>query len=397
MAVPVESFSESYAPDLGVGSVLAPEYDEMRLRILLLLSLTVLLLSAAAPSLAQTAPDETPVVHAVFFFSPTCPHCELVIQQHLPGIFEESGGEPTISFDDSSEAVAFYLMTNGTLEVLMVDASVEAGGDLYMADIERLAIPDSRKGVPRVDIGTTYLVGSSEIPDQMPSLVEAGLDAGGLPWPQIPGLDEALASIPGAEAAVTTQPLPDGRTIGNRFASDPLGNGLAVVVLIVLIATLVLVPTMLFRGLLREGPSWVVPMVAAAGLIVSAYLARIETTGVEAVCGPVGDCNAVQQSTYASILGVPIGVLGVVAYVFLIIGWFVSTVARGRLGQLGAAAVFIVAFGGTLFSVYLTFLEPFVIGATCIWCLTSALCIAGLLWLTAGRGWDGIDHLQTSN
>ncbi|WP_287908301.1 vitamin K epoxide reductase family protein [Chloroflexus sp.] len=28
---------------------------------------------------------------------------------------------------------------------------------------------------------------------------------------------------------------------------------------------------------------------------------------------------------------------------------------------------------GTLFSLYLTFLEPFVIGATCIWCLLSAI------------------------
>ena len=28
---------------------------------------------------------------------------------------------------------------------------------------------------------------------------------------------------------------------------------------------------------------------------------------------------------------------------------------------------------GLIFSIYLTFLEPFVIGATCAWCLTSAI------------------------
>jgi uncharacterized membrane protein len=38
---------------------------------------------------------------------------------------------------------------------------------------------------------------------------------------------------------------------------------------------------------------------------------------------------------------------------------------------------------GTLFSVYLTFLEPFVIGATCAWCLTSAVVMTLLLWATA--------------
>jgi uncharacterized membrane protein len=36
---------------------------------------------------------------------------------------------------------------------------------------------------------------------------------------------------------------------------------------------------------------------------------------------------------------------------------------------------------GTLFSIYLTFLEPFVIGATCAWCLTSAILITILMLL----------------
>ena len=36
-------------------------------------------------------------------------------------------------------------------------------------------------------------------------------------------------------------------------------------------------------------------------------------------------------------------------------------------------------FGGTLFSIYLTFLEPFVIGAVCAWCLTSAVVMTLLL------------------
>ena len=41
------------------------------------------------------------------------------------------------------------------------------------------------------------------------------------------------------------------------------------------------------------------------------------------------------------------------------------------------------AWLGTLFSVYLTFLEPFVIGATCMWCITSALVMMALLWVSA--------------
>ena len=41
---------------------------------------------------------------------------------------------------------------------------------------------------------------------------------------------------------------------------------------------------------------------------------------------------------------------------------------------------------GTLFSIYLTFLEPFMIGATCAWCLASAVIMTTLMWLTAAPG-----------
>ena len=38
---------------------------------------------------------------------------------------------------------------------------------------------------------------------------------------------------------------------------------------------------------------------------------------------------------------------------------------------------------GTLFSIYLTVLEPFVIGATCLWCLSSAVIMTVIMWLAA--------------
>ncbi len=52
----------------------------------------------------------------------------------------------------------------------------------------------------------------------------------------------------------------------------------------------------------------------------------------------------------------------------------------GRLGLLIMGVV------GVVFSIYLTFLEPFVIGATCAWCLTSALAVTLIMWLSARPG-----------
>jgi uncharacterized membrane protein len=379
------------------------------------ISLLWVLLAVAAvfvpnPSFAQTETNDGPVVHGVFFFSPTCPHCELVLQEHLPDVFWQFGGDPALHYDETAhpEDVAFYRMTNGTLDFLLVNVSVDTGGDMYVADIERLGIPDDRTGVPRLDIGEVYLVGSVEIPEALPGLVEQGLSIGGVAWPTIPGIEDALASIPRLDGenpsasdeeqptVVETLPVAASETISDRVARDPLGNGLAIAVLVGLVASVVTVPVMLGRGSLGQGPSWMVPVFAGVGTMVSIYLGSVEATGVEAMCGPVGDCNAVQQSQYASVLGIPIGILGVVGYVVLLLGWISSKTIHGRLGDWGAVTAFAVAFGGTLFSIYLTFLEPFIIGATCMWCLASALCIVGLLWLTAAPGWAAVGRLRAS-
>ena len=381
----------------------------MKLRIALLVLLVATLVVAAFPALAQTNTDDGPVVQAVMFFSPTCGHCELVINEHLPVIFEQFGGKPTVLFDDTvpPEEVAFYVMTNGTLEILLVDGSMEAGAVMFGEDSERLGI--ERPGVPRLDIEDIYLVGSEQIPAEFPGIIEEGLASSGIPWPDVPGLEAALATIPGSSGvdqpstddgsgdSAEAIPSAENESIGDKIARDPLGNGLAILVLAGLLASLVLVPVLVHRGSLRSGPEWAIPALAVIGLGVSLYLGSVETNGVEAVCGPVGDCNAVQQSVYASIFGIPIGVLGAVAYTGLLIGWVVTRFTKGPIADAAAFLIAVTAFGGTVFSIYLTFLEPFVIGATCMWCLTSALAIVGLLWFSAAPGWDAFERLREAN
>ena len=115
-------------------------------------------------------------------------------------------------------------------------------------------------------------------------------------------------------------------------------------------------------------------LVAAAGVLLSAYLTWTHLRGAVPVCvGGSGGCETVQTSRYSEILGVPVAALGLLAYAALLL----SAVFRG------AWAVFLglfVALVGVLFSVYLTYLELFVIGAVCQWCVASAaLMVASLL------------------
>lgn len=392
----------------------------MRSRIVFLLILSTLLTLLAVPVHAQGAaspdPDapvpvavdaaaDGPVARGVFFFSPTCGHCEIVITQHLPGIFEQFGGPPTVTIDQSIAPadVAFYLMGNGTLQLLMVDVSVDPGAQMFVADSERLGI--SQAGVPRLDIGGQFFVGSLDIPEQLPGIIEAGLAGEGIDWPAVPNLAEALAPFPEAGDVAgssgstddpgVTLPAAD-LSVWERVSQDLLGNGISILVLLVLLASLVAVPLLLIRGSFPDLPAWPVPLLAVFGIAVSAYLGSVESSGAEAVCGPVGDCNAVQQSEYAALFGVPIGVLGVIGYALLLAGWGVARLVHGRMAELALLGVAAGAFAGTLFSAYLTFLEPFVIGATCMWCITSALIMLGLLWLTAAPGWAALHRLRRS-
>ena len=171
-------------------------------------------------------------------------------------------------------------------------------------------------------------------------------------------------------------------TTRQRFLTDPVGNGAAVAMLALMLLALGLVASTLlgWRVRLPAAPGWLVPILGLVGLGVAAYLAVVEVTGARAVCGPVGDCNTVQQSPYARLFGVlPIGVLGMAGYIGMVGAWTLGALSPGGLARAGTLGAWGMALFGTVFSIYLTFLEPFVIGATCAWCLTSAAVVTLLL------------------
>ena len=118
-------------------------------------------------------------------------------------------------------------------------------------------------------------------------------------------------------------------------------------------------------------------ILSVAGLGVAIYLTYVETRAVAAVCGPIGDCNAVQSSSYSKLFGVlPVGLLGALGYVAILAAWLWGRFGAGRLSDYAPLAVHGMAVFGMLFSIYLTFLELFVIRAVCIWCLSSAVIMA---------------------
>jgi uncharacterized membrane protein len=123
----------------------------------------------------------------------------------------------------------------------------------------------------------------------------------------------------------------------------------------------------------------VAAVVALAGILVAGYLTRAHYGDGSLVCPVGGGCETVQGSEYAEIVGIPVALLGLIAYgtLLALILW------DAPLARLGAAAL---ALTGLLFSAFLLVVQAFVIEAFCIWCLANDVVIApALAVLTALR------------
>jgi uncharacterized membrane protein len=111
------------------------------------------------------------------------------------------------------------------------------------------------------------------------------------------------------------------------------------------------------------------------GFIDSAYLSIIKLTHTPIYCTPgLGNCETVQNSQWSTIWGIPIALFGAAAYLVLIL-CFTLDRKIPLLQQYSQYIIFGTSFFGFLFSLYLTYLELFVIYAICQWCILSAICM----------------------
>ena len=113
-------------------------------------------------------------------------------------------------------------------------------------------------------------------------------------------------------------------------------------------------------------------VVALLGLVVAAYLAYTKLANNQLYCAGLGDCETVNASAYSQLLGVPVSLFGGASYL-AVLGLSLS---RAFLDDdwafLATLGVLVLTIAGTIFSVFLTYLEFFVLSAICPWCLTSA-------------------------
>lgn len=123
---------------------------------------------------------------------------------------------------------------------------------------------------------------------------------------------------------------------------------------------------------------------AVAGLLVAGYLTYVYVADVDALCSGVGGCDAVKNSRYSSLAGIPVPVIGVVGYA-AILGVLLLEETDSILAEHGPILVFGMSLFGTLYSAYLTYLELAVIRAVCPYCVVSAVIMTAILGIAVYR------------
>jgi len=140
-------------------------------------------------------------------------------------------------------------------------------------------------------------------------------------------------------------------------------------------------------GLARARWGWketTTAILAAIGLVDSLYLAWIKLTNNTAACAGIGDCDAVNNSRYAEVAGIPIALLGALGYM-AILGALVAERRWPQAAWTLRLGIFGMALAGALYSAYLTYIELAVLDAVCPFCVVSAVCMVGILILSVLR------------
>jgi len=131
----------------------------------------------------------------------------------------------------------------------------------------------------------------------------------------------------------------------------------------------------------RSPLDMVLLVLTVAGILLTTYLSYVATFEVHpAFCGEGSGCDLVQGSRWATLLGVPMALWGLLTYV--VMAWLAW---RGRRKPGSWTGFIFVAVCGFAISAYLTIISVVEIEATCSYCLASFAIISTIMVLSIVR------------
>ena len=124
-----------------------------------------------------------------------------------------------------------------------------------------------------------------------------------------------------------------------------------------------------------------IALLALAGLFISIYLYLYKIGKIGTIACGTGGCETVQLSPQSRFLGVEVALIGVIGYGALLGLALLGLSSRHTGASWPLKWLMLLAAGAVLFTLYLKYLEFFVIHAICRWCVGSAVIIVTMLGL----------------
>jgi cytochrome c biogenesis protein CcdA/glutaredoxin len=126
-------------------------------------------LTPAGPQLpAQNEPDVEGAVHALYFYANDCPHCIDVLETLIRPMQSDYGD---------------------LLDIRLLEIGIPENYEAMLLIESCCEVDPSERSIPSLVIDSQILIGETEIREKFPTLVEEGLAEGGIPFPDIEGLD----------------------------------------------------------------------------------------------------------------------------------------------------------------------------------------------------------------
>lgn len=115
---------------------------------------------------------------------------------------------------------------------------------------------------------------------------------------------------------------------------------------------------------------WPILVASLIGLVDALYLTVKHYLQSSVFCSLLNGCDKVTGSSYATIIGIPVALMGMVYYFSLLLVTILILTRPNNKKFL--KIIFAISSGGFLFSLWLVYLQIFVIKALCLYCLVSA-------------------------
>ena len=118
-----------------------------------------------------------------------------------------------------------------------------------------------------------------------------------------------------------------------------------------------------------------VALLALTGLFVALYLTLYKTGAIGSLTCSIGSCETVNTSRWSTLLGLPVAAWGLGFYIVALVVSILATTDRWVDERAPSLVLVALSGWGVLFSLWLTYLELFVINAICMWCVISAIIV----------------------